>query len=67
MSLVRAMKYMGDDQGSWAIFRSADVKRLRSPIVDDRIRPMICGLTRSEVPYYKKTCEETLRKRAPSS
>lgn len=37
---ITARKYMGDDQGSWAVFLNG--------------RPMYTGLTRSEVPYYKR-------------
>ncbi len=51
---VRALKYMGDDSHSWAIFKASDVKGMSSPVCDDRVRPLITGLTRSEVPYYKK-------------
>lgn len=36
---ITARKYQGDDSYSWAVF------------VDGR--PMMTGLTKSEVPYYK--------------
>jgi len=37
---ITAKKYMGDDEYSWAIFVNN--------------RPIMTGLTRSEVPYYKR-------------
>lgn len=45
---VTARKYEGDDAYSWAIF------------VDGR--PRLTGLTRREVPYYKKIENERLAK-----
>jgi len=41
---VKARKYMGDDQASWAIFLDG--------------RPVITGLTKPEVPYYRKIVEK---------
>lgn len=38
---ITARKYGGDDAASWAIFSS------------DQDRPVVTGLTRSEVAYYK--------------
>jgi hypothetical protein len=43
---VTARKYGGDDAASWAIFRS------------DASRPVVTGLYRSEVAYYKKQIQE---------
>lgn len=39
---ITARKYQGDDSYSWAVF------------VDGR--PRMTGLSKSEVPYYKKEC-----------
>ncbi len=47
-------KFMGDDSYSWAVFRSSDVKGMRSPICDPFIRPVVSGLSRSEAQGYKK-------------
>ena len=41
---ITARKYMGDDAYSWAVF------------VDGR--PAVTGLSKREVPYYKKQMEE---------
>jgi hypothetical protein len=45
-SRITARKYMGNDAGSWAVF------------IDGR--PMVTGLTRDEVPYYKKEAQAIL-------
>ncbi len=37
---ITARKYLGDDAASWAVFING--------------RPYVTGLTRSEVPYYKR-------------
>jgi hypothetical protein len=37
---ITARKWQGDDAGSWAVF------------IDGRM--FVCGLNRSEVPYYKR-------------
>ena len=43
----RVMKYMGDDQYSHAVFLSADVKGMTSPICGGA-RPIVCGCSRPE-------------------
>jgi len=50
-------KFMGDDSYSWAVFRAADVKGMRSPICDPWIRPVMSGLTRADAQYHKKSLE----------
>ena len=50
-------KFMGDDSYSWAVFRAADVKGMRSPICDPFIRPVVSGLDRSEAQYHKRQLE----------
>lgn len=52
-SRITARKYEGDDAYSWAVF------------VDGR--PLVTGLSRREVPYYKKQAEELLAKRETRS
>jgi hypothetical protein len=47
---VTARKYMGDDAYSWAVF------------VDGRVA--VSGLSRREVPHYKRLVQEGLDKRA---
>ena len=46
-------KFMGDDQYSWAVFRSKDVKGMRSPICDPYIRPVMSGMDRREAAYQR--------------
>jgi hypothetical protein len=48
---ITARKWRGDDKGSWAIF------------VSNQSYPVVSGLTKSEVPYYKKLTEEKLREK----
>ena len=50
-------KFMGDDSYSWAVFRAADVKGMRSPICDPFARPVMSGLSRMDANYYKKKFE----------
>lgn len=45
-SRVSARKYGGDDAYSWAVF------------IDEL--PMVTGLTKSEVSYYKKIAQERI-------
>lgn len=44
---ITAKKYGGDDAYSWAVFRDS--------------KPVFTGLSRSEVPYYKKKASEGFR------
>lgn len=47
---ITAKKYMGDDRASWAIF------------VDGK--PVLTGLERSEVPYYRQEVERKLKEKS---
>ena len=51
-------KFMGDDRYSWAVFRAADVKGMRSPICDPYIRPVMSGMDRNEARYQKTRLEK---------
>ena len=44
---VTARKFMGDDEYSWAVFING--------------RPAFTGLSRRQVPYYKKEAEQSCR------
>jgi hypothetical protein len=46
-------KFNGDDQYSWAVFRKADVKGMRSPVFYGQARPVMNGLSRSEAQYQR--------------
>lgn len=48
---VTARKWNGDDEYSWAIFRS------------DQIEPVVAGLHKREVPGHKKTIIELIKER----
>tara|TARA_B100000700_G_scaffold66835_1_gene73717 strand:- start:1037 stop:1219 length:183 start_codon:yes stop_codon:yes gene_type:complete len=50
-------KFNGDDSYSWAVFRSQDVKGMRSPIFLGEARPVMSGLTRADAQYHKKNLE----------
>lgn len=55
----RAVKYMGDDAYSWAIFLAEDIKGLRSPISEyTRAKPFYSGMTQSEKNYELKRLEK---------
>lgn len=45
---ITARKYMGDDAYSWAVFVNN--------------RPVVTGLARSQVAYYKKLAAENIAK-----
>ena len=50
----RAIKFGGDDQYSWAVFLSKDIKGLRSPVSElTNVKPFYSGLNRSQATYYK--------------
>tara|TARA_R110001592_G_scaffold170144_2_gene407070 strand:- start:1181 stop:1366 length:186 start_codon:yes stop_codon:yes gene_type:complete len=51
-------KFNGDDQYSWAVFRAADVKGMRSPIFYGDASPVINGLGRSEAQYHRDRLEK---------
>jgi len=51
-------KFNGDDQYSWAVFRAADVKGMRSPIFYGDAEPIINGLDRSEARYHRDRLEK---------
>lgn len=57
MAKFRCMKYNGDDSYSWAVFKAADVKGLRSPVFFGQARPVVSGCSRSEANYHKKRLE----------
>ena len=48
---ITARKYGGDDKGSWAVF------------VEGQAYPIVEGLNKSEVPYYKKQVEKLLKEK----
>jgi hypothetical protein len=51
-------KFNGDDQYSWAVFRAADVKGMRSPIFYGDAEPVINGLGRDEARYHRDSLEK---------
>ena len=50
-------KFNGDDNYSWAVFRAADVRGMRSPIFPGDARPVVSGLSRGEAKYHKRQLE----------
>lgn len=54
----RAVKYDGDDMYSWAIFKTVDIKGLRSPISGlSKIKPIISGLDRRDAQMRRDELE----------
>lgn len=56
-SRFRILKFNGDDSYSWAVFKSDDVKGMRSPIFYGMATPVVSGLSRSEANYHKSLLE----------
>lgn len=56
----RAAKFGGDDEYSWAVFRAAEIKGLKSPIseYDTNAKPLYSGCNRSTAQNYVKTLEK---------
>lgn len=50
MIKITSRKYNGNDKYSWAIFRS------------DKTKPCFTGLSKNEVPYYRKLTQEQIKK-----
>ena len=50
-------KFDGDSDGSWAVFRKADVKGKGTIIFYGEAQPVVCGLTRREAEYYRSRCD----------
>jgi hypothetical protein len=48
---ITARKYEGDDKRCWAIF------------VGNQSYPVVAGLEKSEIPYYKKQVEKLLKEK----
>ena len=57
MNQYTIKKYNGDDQYSWAVFRKADVKGMRSPIFYGDAQPVMSGMDRNEARYQKTRLE----------
>lgn len=53
----RVMKYDGDDQYSYAVFKADDVKGKRSPICYGEAKPIVSGCCKSEADSYKRQYE----------
>ena len=52
-------KYDGDDRYSWAVFKTADVKGLKSPIFYGQARPIICGMDQHGAAYERDKLEKS--------
>ena len=55
-------KYDGDDQFSWAVFKSEDVKGTRGVVFYGQAKPIVCGLSRGEAKYQKEVLERRSKK-----
>jgi hypothetical protein len=51
-------KYNGDDIYSWAVFRTADVKGMRSPIFMGQARPVAAGMDMYSARWQAKKLNE---------
>jgi len=50
-------KYDGDDQYSWAIFKTQNVKGKGNIIFYGEAKPIVCGLPRSEASHIMRGLE----------
>jgi len=57
-SKFRVMKFDGDDCYSYAVFRVADVKGLRSPVFYGQAKPLVSGCGKSEADTYNRDYEQ---------
>ena len=53
MSKFSIRKYNGDDDFSWAVFRTKDVKGLGRQIFSEDAQPIICGCAKEDAQSYK--------------
>jgi len=51
-------KYDGDDEYSWAVFRTKDVKRMGHQIFYGDAKPLMSGLSRNSAKHYKDQLEK---------
>jgi hypothetical protein len=54
-------KFNGDDSYSYAVFRAADVRGIRSPVMWGQATPVVSGCSRMEANSYKKRFEAEAR------
>ena len=57
-SKYRVLKFDGDDMYSWAVFKSEDVKGLRSPVFYGQARPIVSGCSKQEANHHKSLLEK---------
>lgn len=50
-------KFNGDDQYSWAVFKSQDIKGIKGTIFYGQAKPLVSGCSKREAEYYKKKFE----------
>jgi len=55
-------KYDGDDQFSWAVFKSKDVKGMRGVVFYGQATPIVSGCSRREANYHKRVLEINSKK-----
>ena len=61
----RVLKFNGDDQYSWAVFKKSDVAGMRSPVFMGQAQPVVSGCSRSEANNYKRQLEDLARAKPP--
>ena len=59
MKKYATRKFNGDDSYSWAVFRAADVRGIRSPIFSGQASPVVSGLSRRDASYHKSKLESS--------
>ena len=57
-------KFDGDDMYSWAVFKKADIPKGRRGIIFyGEAKPIVCGLSRNQATYHKKSLEDKASER----
>ena len=54
----RIRKYNGDDDYSWAVFRSKDIKGITGVVLYGDATPIVSGCSKREAQSYKKSIEK---------
>ena len=62
--LFTIRKFDGNSQGSWAVFRSFQVKGIRGVVEYGRAQPIYCGMTKREAEHRCFYMEAEAREKA---
>ena len=58
---VSVRKFNGDDEYSWAVFRTKDIKGIKGVIMCEDATPIVAGCSKREAQSHKKHIEKNER------